>query len=79
MGYQKWEINRIMYGNFGTAFASKDNNFWRIPSQFNEGTVKLGIQPTEGLFRAEYIPHNLFQNFSDIRSTIIGALCITSV
>ena len=67
-----------MDGNLDAAFASRDYIFWQIPSQFNEGTVGLGIQAIKGLFRVEYIPQNVFQNFTEIRSTTVGALCITS-
>ena len=66
-GNQKWENNRIMQENLGLAFVFRDQNYWQIPSQFNEGVVRLRTQATEGIFRVEIILQNVFQIFSDIR------------
>ena len=62
-GDQKWENNRIMQEKLGLAFVFRDQNYWQIPSHFNEGTVRLRIQATEGIFGVEIILQNVFQIF----------------
>ena len=73
-GDQKWENNWIMQENLGLAFVFRDQNYWQIPSQFNEGVVRLRIQVTEGIFRVEIILQNVFQIFSDIRDTRVSRM-----
>ena len=63
-----------MQENLGLAFVFRDQNYWQIPSQFNEGVVRLRIQVTEGIFRVEIILQNVFQIFSDIRDTRVSRM-----
>ena len=63
-----------MQENLGLAFVFRDQNYWQIPSQFNEVVVRLRIQVTEGIFRVEIILQNVFQIFSDIRDTRVSRM-----
>lgn len=59
-GDQKWENNRIIQENLGLAFVFRDQNYWQIPSQFNEDTVRLRTRLRPGnrrnLWGGDYAP-----------------------